>query len=206
MAEMVPLVLLARHGETAWSLTGQHTGRNDLCLTERGEQQARKLGLRLQGSSYDSVWTSPLQRARRTCELAGFSPVAQVDPDLAEWHYGAYEGLTLRAIRESRPDWQILRDGCPEGESPDDLIRRADRCVARLRQAGERVLVFSHGHFLRVLAARWCQLPLTTMSFFQLGTAALCGLGYESDRIQPTVRFWNDDRHLADSAPNSSSR
>ena len=197
MTGALRLVLLARHGETAWSLTGQHTGRNDIPLTARGEEQARKLADRLRGSVYDRVLVSPLQRARRTCELAGFAEVAEVEPDLAEWHYGAYEGLTLKEIRASRPDWQILRDGCPEGELPADLMARADRCVAKLRESGERVLVFSHGHFLRVLAARWCQLPLTTMSAFQLGTAALCGLGDDAEANQPMVRFWNDNRHLS---------
>ena len=151
----LPVIYLARHGETAWSLTGQHTGRTDLPLTERGERNARRLGKRLTGRGFAKVFTSPLQRALRTCELAGFGPVAKADPDLLEWNYGDYEGLTTLQIQAKRPGWQLFRDGCPGGESPDQVGQRADRVVSRLREFPGDALVFSSGHFLRVLAARW---------------------------------------------------
>src|SRR5437763_13547469 len=148
-------IYLVRHGETAWSLSGQHTGLTDLPLTERGEHNARRLGERLQGHTFARVFTSPLRRARRSCELAGFGPAAVVDPDLVEWNYGAYEGRKTADIRKERPDWHLFRDGCPGGESVQAVGARADRVLARLRAAGGDVLVFSSGRFLRVLAARW---------------------------------------------------
>src|SRR5436189_615480 len=159
MSESLPSVYLARHGETAWSLTGQHTGLTDLPLTERGEENARRLGQRLKGMNFTQVRTSPLQRAVRTCQLAGFGGVAVVDPDLVEWDYGEYEGLRTAEIRKQRPDWQLFRDGCPGGESVEDVGVRADRVVVRMRINDENVLLFSSSHFLRVLAARWLGLP-----------------------------------------------
>src|SRR5207249_3516 len=151
----LPVVYLARHGETAWSLSGQHTGRTDLPLTERGERNARRLGDRLKSLTFARVYTSPLQRAARTCALAGYGAVAVADPDLVEWDYGAYEGRTTEDIRKERPDWHLFRDGCPGGEGVADVGARADRVVGRLRAVGGDVLVFSSGHILRVLAARW---------------------------------------------------
>src|SRR5437899_1443904 len=151
------MTYLVRHGETAWSLSGQHTGLTDLPLTGCGEDHARQLGERLKALTFTKVWTSPLQRASRTCELAGFKEAAEVDRDLVEWNYGEYEGLRTAEIREARPDWQIFRDGCPGGESLEQIGARADRVVSRIRTtpAPGDVLVFSSGHFLRVLAARW---------------------------------------------------
>ena len=154
MTENLPLVYLARHGETAWSLTGQHTGRTDLPLTERGERNARRMGKRLTGIAFEKVLTSPLQRAFRTCELAGFGSVAEVDPDLVEWNYGNYEGLRTAEIHANNPQWQLFRNGCPGGESPGQIGVRADRVASRLRACKGNVLVFASGHFLRVLGAQ----------------------------------------------------
>ena len=146
---------LARHGETAWSLSGRHTGRTDIPLTERGEDNARRLRGRLEGITFTEVLVSPLQRARRTCELAGFAAVATVIPDLVEWDYGDYEGRLTSDIRRERPGWYLFRDGCPGGESLAEVSARADRVIARLRADAGRILVFGHGHFFRILAARW---------------------------------------------------
>jgi probable phosphoglycerate mutase len=148
----LPIIYLARHGETAWTVTGQHTGRTDLPLTEAGERNARRLAERLEGLTFAKVFTSPLQRAFRTCELAGFGSVAEVDVDLVEWDYGEYEGLTTAQIRAARPDWQLFQDGCPGGESPRKVAARADRVVNRVRAVQGDVLLFSSGHFIRVLA------------------------------------------------------
>jgi probable phosphoglycerate mutase len=158
MSQTFPRVYLARHGETAWSLSGQHTGLTDLPLTPRGEENARRLGERLRGLTFARVFTSPLQRARRTCELAGFGGAAEPDRDLVEWDYGEYEGKRTGEIREGRPGWQLFRDGCPGGEGLDQVGARADRVIARVRAVSGDVLLFSSGHFLRVLAARWCGL------------------------------------------------
>ena len=155
MSEPLPVIYVARHGETAWSLSGQHTGLTDLPLTERGEGNARRLGERLKGLSFAKVFTSPLQRATRTCELAGFGAAAEIDRDLFEWNYGEYEGRRTADILAERPGWQLFRDGCPGGESPDQIGARADRVVSRLRAIHGDVLLFSSGHFLRVLGARW---------------------------------------------------
>lgn len=196
MAGKLPVVSLARHGETAWSLSGQHTGLTDLPLTERGERNARELGERLKGMTFARVFTSPLQRASRTCALAGFGAVAQVDPDLVEWNYGAYEGRTSAEIRAERPDWFLFRDGCPGGESPAEIAARADRVVARLRAVGGDVLVFSSGHFLRTLGARWLGLGPDGGRYLFLSTASLSALGYEHDASDPVIRLWNDTRHV----------
>jgi broad specificity phosphatase PhoE len=196
MSEVLPTVYLARHGETAWSLTGQHTGRTDLPLTERGERNARRLGQRLQGLRFAKVLTSPLQRASRTCELAGFGSVAEVDADLVEWDYGQYEGLTSAQIRTSNPNWNLFRDGCPGGEMPEQVASRADRVIERVRAVHGDVLLFSSGHLLRVLAARWLGLEPAGGRFFLLDTASLSALGYEHNRSRPAIRLWNDTRHV----------
>jgi len=195
----LPIIYLARHGETAWSLTGQHTGLTDLPLTARGERNARRLGDRLQGQTLAKVLTSPLQRARRTCELAGFGTRAEIDPDLVEWNYGKYEGRTTADILKERPDWELFRDGCPGGESPKQIGARADRVVSRLRAVPGDVLVFSSGHFIRVLATRWITLAAeATGRHFMLNTASLSAVGYEHDLLRPVIRLWNDDRHVGD--------
>jgi probable phosphoglycerate mutase len=196
MSQSLPSVYLARHGETAWSITGQHTGLTDLPLTERGERNARSLGERLKGLTFAHVSTSPLQRARRTCELAGFGGRAAVDPELVEWNYGVYEGRTTADIRKERPDWRLFRDGCPNGESVAQIGARADRVVGRLRAAPGDVLLFSSGHFLRVLAARWLGVETSAGRYFYLGTATLSVLGYEHDLSAPVIRLWNDARHV----------
>jgi broad specificity phosphatase PhoE len=194
----LPAVYLARHGETVWSLTGQHTGLTDLPLTERGERNARRLGERLAGLVFAKVFTSPLQRAARTCELAGFGNAAEVDRDLVEWNYGKYEGLRTAEIHAKRPDWQLFRDGCPDGESPNQVGVRADRVVSRVRAIKGDVLIFSSGHFLRVLAARWLGIEPAAGRFFMLNTASISVLGYEHSLSQPVIRLWNDTGHVAD--------
>jgi broad specificity phosphatase PhoE len=191
VSEPLPVVTLARHGETAWSLSGQHTGTTDLPLTDRGERDARDLALRLRGRAFARVFTSPLQRALKTCELAGFAAAAIVDPDLVEWNYGRYEGRTSREIRTDRPDWQLFRDGCPGGESPAEVAARADRVVGRLRAIPGDSLVFSSGHFLRMLASRWLGLEPSAGRLFLLSTASLSRLGYEHGLSEPVIRLWN---------------
>jgi broad specificity phosphatase PhoE len=198
MSEPLPVLYLARHGDTAWTLSGQHTGLTDLPLTPNGELNARRLGERLKGLKFAKVFSSPLQRAWRTCELAGFGSVAEIDPDLVEWNYGEYEGLRSAEILAKRPDWQLFRDGGPGGESPTQIAERADRVVQRVREVGGDVLLFSSGHFIRVLAARWLALgPSTAGRYFLLNPASLSALGYEHKLSQPVIRLWNDDRHVA---------
>ena len=197
MSETLPIIYVARHGETAWSLSGQHTGLTDLPLTERGEGNARRLGERLKGLTFAKVFTSPLQRAVRTCELANFGAGAEVDRDLLEWNYGEYEGRRTAEILAERPGWQLFRDGCPGGESPDQVGGRADRVVSRLRAARGDVLLFSSGHFLRVLAARWLGLEPASGRYFLLSTASLGMLAYEHNHLsEPVIRLWNDTRHV----------
>ncbi len=195
MAEPLPQIFLARHGETAWTISHQHTGRTDIPLTTRGEANAMSLGERLKRETFERVFVSPLGRARRTCALAGFGAQARLEADLLEWDYGPYEGLTTAEIRRERPGWYLFRDGCPGGESVEAVGARADRVVARLKGAPGRVLLFGHGHFFRVLAARWIGLPAADARLFWLGTAALSILGYEHNLDDPVIRLWNDDRH-----------
>jgi len=196
MIEVLPTLYVARHGETEWSLSGQHTGVTDLPLTKLGEINARRLGNALRGHHFAKVLTSPLQRARRTCELADFGDEAEVDPDLVEWNYGEYEGLRTEEIHAKRPDWELFRDGCPGGESAEDIAIRVDRVVARVRRLQQDVLVFSSGHFLRVLAARWLRLPAPAGEYFLLSTASLSLLSYEHNLNHPVVKLWNDLHHL----------
>jgi len=203
MNESLPVIYLARHGETAWSLSGQHTGLTDLPLTERGERNARRLGERLHGLTFAKVFMSPLQRAARTCDLADFGEIAEVDLNLVEWNYGVYEGRRTVEIRAERPDWQLFSDGCPGGETPDQIGARADRVVNRVRSIQGDVLLFSSGHFLRVLAARWLGLAPAAGQFFALDTASLSALGYEHTLSRPVVRLWNDTRHTENPSQSS---
>jgi len=197
MSDNLPIVYLARHGETAWTISGQHTGLTDLPLTERGERTARRLGERLKGLKFAKVLTSPLQRAARTCELAGFKSVAEVERDLVEWDYGEYEGRRTAEIRAERPGWELFRDGAPGGESPKQVSERADRIVRRVRAVSGDVLIFTSGHFMRVLATRWLGLePTVNCKFFMLSTASLSALGYEHDLSRPVIRLWNETRHV----------
>lgn len=196
MSNEIPFVYLARHGETAWSLTGQHTGLTDLPLTERGERNARALTKRLNGLKFGQVFTSPLQRVRQTCELAGFGSIAKVDRDLVEWNYGQYEGRRTAEILAERPGWLLFRDGCPGGESPDQVGTRADRVLNRVRASLGNVLLFSSGHFLRMLAARWLGLEPLAGKYLLLSTASLSALGYEHNKCQPVIRIWNDTQHV----------
>jgi len=192
MSTALPVVYAVRHGETAWSLSGQHTGLTDLPLTEAGERNARLLAARLRGIGFAGVLTSPLQRAARTCALAGFGERAQLEPDLLEWNYGAYEGRKSVEIHGERPDWDLFRDGCPGGESPAEVGARADRVVQRVRAVDGNVLLFASGHILRTLAARWLGLPPSAGRYFLLGTAAVSVLGYEHNRGEPAIRLWNE--------------
>lgn len=182
-------VWLVRHGETEWSATGRHTGLTDLPLTDHGRDAARAVAPALREHSFAAVFTSPLRRARETCELAGLSASARVVDDLHEWEYGDCEGLTTAQIRESRPGWTVWRDGCPGGESADDVGVRADRVVSQLREVDGDVAVFAHGHFLRVLGARWCGLAPEAGAVLALDTATISRLGWE--REQPVIRVWN---------------
>jgi broad specificity phosphatase PhoE len=191
MSSAFPEITLVRHGETAWSLSGQHTGRSDIPLTANGEAAARALAPRLAGLSVSAVWSSPSQRARNTCALSGFGEGAIIKPDLAEWDYGAYEGITTREILSKRPGWRLFRDGCPDGEAAADAGARADRIIAELRQLNAPVLIFSSSHFLRVLGARWLGLPPEDGSRFILDTTSISVLGYEHDLTEPVIRRWN---------------
>lgn len=197
MTQSLPSIYLARHGETLWTTTGQHTGLTDIPLTERGEQNARRFSERLQGISFARVLTSPLLRARQTCNLAGFAAIAEIDLDLLEWDYGDYEGRRSADIHQERPDWFLFRDGCPNGENAEQVGTRADRVIARLRKEEGNALIFSHAHFLRVFTARWLGLPAQDARYFLLSTAALCILGYEHNQLdEPAIRLWNDDHHV----------
>jgi broad specificity phosphatase PhoE len=196
MSEKLPVVHLARHGQTAWNLSGQHTGLTDLSLTDRGERNARRLAKRLQGLSFSKVISSPLQRAMRSCELAGFGDRAEIDRDLLEWNYGEYEGRRAEEIHTERPDWQLFRDGSPGGESPQEVGARVGRAVNRVIEIKGNVLIFSSGHILRVLTARWLALEPTGGKYFFLSTASLSALSYEHNLFQPVIQLWNDINHV----------
>ena len=191
----IPKIYLVRHGETAWTISGQHTGRTDIALTERGERNAQELSARLRGMTFASVLTSPLQRARRTCDLAGFGAHAEADADLLEWDYGAYEGRRSADIRAERPGWHLFEDGCPGGETVEAVGARADRVIARARACASDVLLFAHRDIFRVLAARWLGLAAREGRYFYLATASLSVLGYHHDMDEPVIHLWNDVRH-----------
>ncbi len=184
-------IYLARHGETEWTITGQHTGLSDIPLTAHGEEQARELAPRLAGIQVARVLVSPLQRARRTCDLAGFGARAEVEPGIREWGYGNYEGRTTLQIREERPGWDLFRDGCPGGESIADVAARADGVSARLRSAGQDVLLISHGHFLRIFAVRLLGLAPETARQFLLDTGAVSVVGWNVHDETPELMLWN---------------
>jgi probable phosphoglycerate mutase len=203
MSQALPKIYLARHGQTEWSVSGQHTGLTDIPLTEEGKREALSLGKRLRQLQESKqlqvsvVYTSPLIRAKQTCKLAGFASQCVDEPDLVEWNYGTYEGHTTSEIRKERPDWNIFRDGCPDGETLSELGTRADRFVARLREAKGDVIVFSHGHFLRFLAASWLGQAPSEARFFLLSTASLSILGYEHNKYEePVIHLWNDNLHV----------
>ncbi|HWA67058.1 MAG TPA: histidine phosphatase family protein [Mycobacteriales bacterium] len=180
---------LVRHGETEWSASGRHTGSTDVPLTERGRQAATQLAAVLAGHSFAAVLTSPMSRARDTCELAGFGDRAIVDDDLREWDYGEYEGVTTEEIRKTRPGWTVFADGCPGGEAADQVAARADRVIASARRTDGDTIVFSHGHLLRVLAARWVGLPAPAGAHLALATASVSTLGWE--RETPVIASWD---------------
>ena len=183
---------LIRHGETEWSLSGQHTGRTDISLTTRGEAEARALQPLLGAITFTAVLTSPLQRARRTCELTGLGATADLESDLAEWDYGAYEGLRSREIHRDRPDWSVFRDGCPDGETPAQISDRADRLIARLRSREGNIALFTHGHFGCALAARWIELPVIEGQHLLLSTASISTLGAHPTHPEvPVISVWN---------------
>ena len=196
MSGKFPIIYLARHGNTSWTHSGQHTGLTDLPLTPDGERNAVRLGERLKGLAFDKVFTSPLQRAARTCELAGFGGIAETDRDLVEWNYGEYEGLTSEQILQQNPEWDLFRDGCPGGESPEQIGERATRVVKRIRSVAGNVLLFSSGHFMRVLAGCWLGLGTNAGRYFILNPASLSALSYEHKLTRPTIQLWNDDRHV----------
>lgn len=196
MSDTLPFVYLARHGETEWSRSGQHTGRTDLPLTDQGQKQAVILGQRLKGIAFTQIRTSPLQRAMHSCRIAGYDATAIVDQDLMEWDYGAYEGRRTSEIVADRPGWQLFRDGCPGGESPEQVMHRADRVIERVRSISGNVLLFGSGHLLRVLAARWLGFEPMAGRSFLLGTASVSILGYDHNRSEPAIRLWNDTSHL----------
>ena len=189
---VVEQIYLIRHGETAWSRSGQHTGRTDVPLTERGELQAKHLRGLLRAIRFSQVLASPLQRARRTCELAGLGAAMRVEQNLSEWDYGQYEGLTNAQIRTQHADWDVFRDGCPGGESTAHMCARVDALLSQLRAMPGRVALFSHGHFLRALAVRWIELPLLRGRHFGLDAGAVSMLGYEHDNVhEPAIELWN---------------
>ncbi len=183
---------LVRHGETAWSLSGRHTGRTDVALTEHGEAEARDLEPVLRGRRFDHVLTSPAQRAMRTCALAGLGAAAETDPELSEWDYGAYEGRSSADVCRDRPGWSVYRDGCPGGETPGDVGRRADHLIARMHALGGSIALFTHGQFGCSLAVRWIGLPVLQGRHLQLGTASISVLGCNPSHPDlPVIAHWN---------------
>ncbi|MFG0265035.1 MAG: histidine phosphatase family protein [Rhodopirellula sp. JB055] len=198
MNDRFPRVYLARHGETPWTITAQHTGSTDLPLTSNGERNATQLGNRLKGVTFAQVWTSPLQRATKTCERAGFAEQATIMDDLTEWDCGDYEGLTREQIQTQNPGWNLFRDGCPNGESLDDVAKRAGRVIQRVHQQHKDCLLFAHKHFLQVFAACWLGLPPETGHCFFLGTAALSIVGYHHHSTDCVIRLWNDRSYLTE--------
>lgn len=201
MSGAFPQVVLVRHGETAWTISRQHTGRTDITLTEQGEREAQELSTRLKDMSFTEVLTSPLQRALKTAELAGFAECMQAEPDLMEWNYGAYEGRRTSDIRAERPRWRLFEDGCPGGETLLEVSARADRVIARVRALRGDVLIFAHRDILRVLAVRWVALSALEARRLDLGRASFSVLGYDHDLDEPVIRILNDARGRARARP-----
>jgi broad specificity phosphatase PhoE len=191
MNETLPSIYLVRHGETEWSITRQHTGSTDIPLTEKGEADAVQLGKSLKNHAFAKVMSSPRSRALRTCELAGFIKECEIDSDLAEWDYGQYEGITTKEIHLIQPSWDLFEDGCPGGETPDEIGERADRVLEYLKALKADVLIFSHGHFLRVLGTRWINLPANQASHFLLDTSSISILSFEHTLSRPVIKLWN---------------
>lgn len=191
MSQALPRVYLVRHGETAWTLTAQHTGRTDLALNAQGERQACDVGARLTGLRFGRILSSPLQRARYTAELAMPNSRIEVDDDLMEWDYGTYEGRRTVDIEMERPGWRLLRDGSPGGETLDSVAARADRVIGRIRAGGGNVLLFGHREILRILAVRWIGLAPVEARRLLLATASLSVLGYDHDLTEPVIHAWN---------------
>lgn len=189
MNKLAQQIYLVRHGETEWSLSGQHTGVTDIPLTENGRSVAKRFAPLAATVNFALVLTSPLKRAQMTCELAGLGEQAEIDPDLMEWNYGEYEGLTTKQIHAKSPEWILFRDGCPGGESPEDVAVRVDRLIAKVRAVKGNIALFAHGHILRVLAARWIEFPVMAGSHFMLDTATLSVLSYY--RGIPAIKRWN---------------
>jgi probable phosphoglycerate mutase len=201
MATDLPRLFLARHGDTAWTDSRQRTGRTDLPLNERGEERARRLGEQLRRFSFARIFASPLQRARKTCDLAGFGTAALIDPDLLEWDYGRFEGRRTSEITKERPDWEMFRDGCPGGESPADVATRADRFITRAREINGDVLAFSSAHIIRMIAARWLGLPPGAGRLFFCRPASVGVLGFEHQRREePIIALWNYVRQFEEQA------
>lgn len=196
----LPELFLIRHGGTDWTDSHQHTGLTDIALNADGEEQARRLAARLSAEEFARVFTSPLVRARRTCELAGYAGRAEANPDLVEWDYGDYEGGLTVDVHRDRPDWNLFRDGAPNGESPAQVAARADRFVELARTIEGHVAAFSSGDVIRMIAARWLGLRPVAAKYFYTATASVGILGYEHDRNQPVVLLWNDVRPLNDNA------
>jgi len=193
---MPAAIYLARHSETGWALSGRHTGRTDIPLTDRGEADALKLGERLKGLSFAHVLTSPLQRAKRTAEIAGFASTLVDESGLLEWNYGDYEGMKSVEIRLKNPGWHLFRDGCPGGESPEQIAARADELLQRVNALHGTVILFAHGHILRVVGARFLGLPVTAGEKLFLGTAGVSILGFEHPPHDPVIKLWNDRHHV----------
>jgi probable phosphoglycerate mutase len=191
MSGTLPKVYLVRHGETAWTVSRQHTGRTDIPLSERGEHEANEVGVRLSALRFDRILSSPLQRARRTAELAMPSSWIAADDDLMEWDYGAYEGRRTVDIELERPGWNLFRDGCPDGETLDSVGARADRVIGRIRTGGGNVLLFAHREILRILAVRWIGLAPIEGRSLLLATASLSVLGYDHDLNEAVIHAWN---------------
>jgi probable phosphoglycerate mutase len=193
MPTELPRLFLARHGDTAWTDSRKHTGRTDIPLNACGEERARQLGEKLRRFAFENVFTSPLQRASKTCALAGYGEIARVDPDLVEWDYGRFEGILTKEILKQRPGWELYRDGCPEGESPEDVAARADGFIARVLQLEKDVLAFSSGHIIRMIAARWLGLPPGAGRFFYCRPASVGVLAFEHrNRDEPVIYVWNN--------------
>jgi broad specificity phosphatase PhoE len=197
MSQPHPRLFLIRHGNTEWSEIHRFTGRTDLPLNARGEENARGLVARLSGISFDHIFTSPLQRARKTCELAGLSTTAKIDPDLMEWNYGQIEGRFSAEVHKERPDWVLFRDGAPGGESPIDIAMRADRFIAKARQLGGNSAAFTSGHIGRVIGARWLAFGPEAAGKLLLSTAGVCILSYEHDEEHPAIEVWNNTGKLS---------